>query len=176
LKPRNKFPQGPGRRCLAMESADHLLAQAEFDIARIHALRHRPPPPGNLLLCDITQELEVAPHKVVGDRHQLAEHLIRWLRDPNVVSQGLRHLLDTIQPFQDRHGDDDLGLLAIGFLKLPPDQKIKLLIGATELHVCPQGYRVIALDKGIKKLMDGDWLPRFEALGEIITLQHAATV
>ena len=119
------------------------------------------------------QQLVVAPHQLVGDRHQLAEHLVRRLGDADVVVERLRHLVDAVEPFEQRQRQDALRLLAVVPLQLAADQEVELLVGAAELDVGLQRDRVVALRERVEKLVDRDRLAALVALGEIVALEHA---
>ena len=67
---------------------------------------------------DLGGQLEVGGHQVVGDRHQLAEDLVRRLADAHVVAQRLAHLLDAIQPHEQRREEGDLRLLTVLSLEM----------------------------------------------------------
>ena len=156
-----------------METGDDFLGEAHLVIPGIGALFTLALPAldgGHGLEAE---QFHVAPHQFIGDRHQLAEHLVRRLGDADIVVQRLGHFLHAVQPFQDRHGQHDLRRLAIGFLHLAPDQQVELLIGAAQLDIGLHGHGVIALDQRIQEFMDGDRLPALVAVAEILALQHA---
>jgi hypothetical protein len=68
---------------------------------------------GHLGFGPLRQQLEVAPHQLVADRQDLGEHGVRRLGDADVVALALGHLLDAVQAFEQRHGQDALRLLAV---------------------------------------------------------------
>ncbi len=68
-----------------MQIARHLLLQAEFIVAG---------------------------HEVVGNAHQLPEHLTRGFRQPDIVVVALGHLPDPVEALQQREGHRHLLLHA----------------------------------------------------------------
>jgi hypothetical protein len=137
----------------------------------------RPPPDLRLQLLDVrraarAQQREPAPHQVVGDRHDLGEHGVRLFGHADVVVLALRHLVDAVQPFQQRHGQDALRLLAVLRLQVPAHEQVELLVGAAQFQVAFQRDRVVALHQGVEELVDRDRRPRLEALVEVVALHH----
>src|SRR5882672_3020004 len=95
---------GPG----AVEARYDLARKEYLDVARV-------PASGDLFLPLVDrlhrlegQQLDVAPHQLVRDRHQLPENGLRRLADSNVVAQGFRHFLGAVQAFEQWHGQDAL--------------------------------------------------------------------
>jgi len=89
-----------------------------------------------------------------------------------VVLLALAHLLDAIQAFEQRHGQDALRCLPVVLLQLSSDQEVEFLVGAAEFHVRFHRHRVISLAQRIQQLVNGDRLSVSVALGEIIALEH----
>ena len=58
-------------------------------------------------------------------------------------------------------------------LELPADQKVEFLVGAAELNIGFEHHGVIALNKGVKELVDRDGLTIAVTSGEIVPLKHA---
>ncbi len=94
------------------------------------------------------------------------------LGDADVVAERLRHLVDAVEAFQQRHRQHHLRFLAVRFLQLPPDQQVELLVGAAELDVGLERHRVVALHQRVQEFVHGDRLPGLVALGEIVALEH----
>jgi len=118
------------------------------------------------------EQLQIAPHEIVRNRHELAEHLGRRIGDPDVVAERLRHLVDAVEPLQQRHGEDALRRLAVVLLQLAPHQEVEFLVGAAELHVGLQRDRVVPLHQRIEELVDRDREIAPVALAEVVPLQH----
>ena len=93
--------------------------------------------------------------------------------DADVVAQRLGHLVDPVQPFQQRHGQDALGRLAPLALQLAPHQQVELLVGAAQFDVGLHGDGIVPLDQRIEELVDGDRLLAGKALVKVVPLQHA---
>ena len=87
---------------------------------------------GDLGSRHIRQQFPVAPHQLVADAHDFAEHHLRRLRDADVVALRLRHLLDAVGAFQQRRGGDDLRRLPGIALHFAAHQQIEFLIGAAQ--------------------------------------------
>ena len=119
------------------------------------------------------EQLVVAPHQFVGDRHQLGVDLFGRLGDADIVAQTLGHLLHPVEPFQDRHHQHRL-LFAhvVGPLQMASHQEVELLIGPAQLDVTLHGHTVVPLQQRIEELADGDALAAFVTLFEVVALQH----
>src|SRR5438132_778285 len=120
-----------------------------------------------------TQELVVAKHELVADRHELSVHLLGRLRDADVVAEALRHLLHPIQTLGDGNHHRHLPLLARIALQLPTDQEVEGLVRPSELDVRLHHDRVVALQEGIEELVESDRGSLPVALLEVIPLEHA---
>ena len=117
--------------------------------------------------------LVVAPHQVVGNRHDLAEHVLRRVLDGDVVAQRLAHLLDAVGADEQRDGENHLRFQAVVAHDVAADQQVKQLVGAAHLDVGLELHRVVGLRQRIQELVDADRLVGFEAFLELIALQHA---
>src|ERR1043165_7396868 len=118
------------------------------------------------------EQLDVAPHQLVRNRHQLAEDLLRRLGDADIVAERLGHLLLAVQALEQRHGDDALRLLAPGPLQLPPHQEIELLVGPAELYVGLHRDRVVSLHQRVEQLVHRDRSFFAEPPGKIVALEE----
>jgi hypothetical protein len=78
------------------------------------------------------------------------------LGDADVVALALGHLLDAVEPFEQRHGQDALRLLAVFLLQRAAHQQVELLVGAAELEVALQRHRVVALHQRVQQLVHAD--------------------
>ncbi len=155
-----------------MEAGDDLLRQHHLRVARIAAGCALVPQPRDFRERAERQQLEIAPHQLVGDRHQLAEHLVGRLGDADVVVERLRHLVDAVQPFEQRQRQDALRLLTVVALQLAADEQVEFLVGAAQLDVGLERDRVVALRERIEEFVDRDRLPFLVALGEVVALEH----
>ena len=81
-------------------------------------------------------------------------------------------LLTPSRPFEQRGGEDHLGLLAFPGLQIPTDEVVEQLVGAAQLHVGPDHHRVPALEQRIEQLHHRDRAAGGVALGEVVPLQH----
>src|SRR5919107_5995039 len=102
-------PLGLGCSVLAVEHPDDGTGELALLLDRLD-VRHR----------TVEQERVVVGHQVVGDVHDLPEHLVRWIRDADVVAQGLAHLHGAVGADEERGGEDALGSLAIVFHQVAP--------------------------------------------------------
>ena len=162
-----------GRRFVVI-TGDDLFGQPDLHITRVEGTGSD----ACLELFDFSQRTEgeqlvVVPHQIVGDGHDLAEHLARSVVDADVVACGLGHLLDTIQTHQQRHHQHALGRHAGIFLQLAAHQQVELLIGTAQLDVRLQRDRVIALQQRIEEFVNRDGLAAGVALFEVVALHHA---
>src|SRR5205823_3578321 len=121
---------------------------------------------------DIRAQPHVARDQLIRDRHQLPEHLIRRLREPDVVIEGLRHLPDPVGAFQERHRHHQLWLLTVGSLDLAAHQKVEQLVPPPQLHVGPNRYRVHRLEQRVEELHDAYGRTRVVPGSEVIPIQH----
>ena len=120
----------------------------------------------------VGQQFVVPPHHVVRDGHQLAVHFERRLFDSDCVAVRLRHLLHTIESFEDRHCQDDLRFLSVGALQFAADEKIELLVGATELDIGLQHDGIVSLRNRVQQLVQRNRLFVLEAVVKVFTLKH----
>src|SRR5471032_1917133 len=164
--------QRPFRVSRRMETRDDLLPQQHLEIARVPTTLGFAFEPRNLFDTSKRQQLEVAPHERVRDAHQLAEHVGRLLANADVVVLRLRHLLDAVQPFQQRHGQDALLLLAVLLLQFAANQQIELLVRAAELEIGVQRNRVVTLHERVQQLVNRDGHAALVALSEILALKN----
>ncbi len=121
---------------------------------------------------EVGEQLVVAPHQRVADRHELAEHLLRAFGDADVVAVGLRHLALAVESLKQGHGEHDLRREAVILLELAAHEQVELLIGAAEFDVALEGDRVVALHHGVEQFVDADRLLFLEALVEVFALEH----
>ena len=156
-----------------MEARRDLLGQHHLGVLRVAAGGHL-----GLQCLDVghrpeRQQRVPAPHQLVADRQHLREHGVGVFGDADVVVLALRHLLDAVQPFQQRHGQDALRLLAILLLQVAAHQQVELLVGAAEFNVGLERHRVVALHQRVEELVDADRVAGVEALVEVVALHHA---
>ena len=118
------------------------------------------------------REPEVLAHQLVRDAHQLAEHLVGFFGDPDVVPEALRHLLHAVGAFEQRHRHHDLWLLVVRPLEVSSDEEVEVLVGPADLDVGADGDRVVALQERVHELAHRDRLPRLVPLGEVVALEH----
>src|SRR5258705_7545301 len=155
---------GPG----AVEARYDLARKEYLDVARVPAV-------GDFLFPLVggldrleRKQLDVAPHQLVRNRHQLPENSLRRLVDPDIVTQGFRHFLRAVQALEERHRENALLRLAVVLLQLASDQEIELLVRSSELDVGFHRDRIVALHERIEKLVDCDRLAGGIALGEVV--------
>ena len=108
----------------------------------------------------------------VGDAHQLAEHLRRRLAHADVVAEALRHLLHAVEPFEQRHEEDDLLRLAFLALEIAADEDVEKLIRAADFHVGFHHHRIPALHDRILDFVQMHRLAALDAILEILALEH----
>ena len=114
----------------------------------------------------------VARHQLIGDAHQLAEHVVRRIGYADVVAEAFAHLLHAVEPLQDRHDEHNLGRLAFFLLQIAPDQDVEKLIGAAEFDIGLDLDGIPALHDRILDFVSVDRLLLFDPVPEIFALQH----
>ena len=129
-------------------------------------------PAGDLVEAAERQQFQIAPHQRIGNRHQLAEHILRRIGDADVIAQRLGHFVHAVQSFQQRHGEYALRRLSIVLLQLAPHQQVEFLVRAAQLDVRLERHGIVALHQRIDEFVDRDRLVALVALGKIIALQH----
>ena len=105
---------------------------------------------------EIGEQFVVGPHQLVGDGHQLAEHLLGRFGDADVVAQALGHFALAVEPDEDGHGQHDLRWLAVFALDVAADQQIEFLLGGAEFDIGFESHGVVSLQQRIEQLVDGD--------------------
>ena len=113
-------------------------------------------------------------HQFIGNRHYLAEHIIRSIGKADVVAVALGHLLNAIGALQQRKRQAHLGLHAHLFHKLTASKQVEQLVGAAQLNICLDNHRVICLHDGIQELVEADWQLGRVAVMEVIALENAS--
>src|SRR5882672_569915 len=96
-----------------VESSHDLLSEEKLHVAWIFAGHHAFPETLELGERTRAQQVEVPPHELVGNTHELAEHLRRRLGNAYVVAERLRHLVHAVEPFEQRHRHHDLLWLSV---------------------------------------------------------------
>src|SRR4029077_3543162 len=84
----------------AMEVGDDVLAERDLGFHGVQGF----PQARDFRQAGVGQQFVVAPHKVVRDLHDLAEHDLGRLGNADVVVERLRHFVDAIEAFQDGDG------------------------------------------------------------------------
>src|SRR6266849_3943877 len=135
LETRLEIGLGALPRFGAVKTGDDLARKKHLDVARVAAAGDLLLPLGERFQGFEGEQLQVTPHQLVGNRHQLSENDFRGFADTNVVVERLRHLLDAPYPLEKRHRQDALLWLIVVFLQLAPYQQIELLIGPPEFDV-----------------------------------------
>ena len=107
---------------------------------------------------EVEREQPVRRDQLVGHPHQLAEHLVRWIRDPDVVAEGLAHLLHAVGPDEQRRRQRHLRLLSVLALQVPAHEQVERLVPAAELDVRLDRDRVRPLEQRVEELHDRDRL------------------
>ena len=97
---------------------------------------------------EIGEQIVVGPHQLVGDGHELAEHLRGRLGDADVIAQALGHFAHAVGADQNGHGERDLRLLAVFALDFAAHQQIEFLLGGAELDVGLENDGVVGLQQG----------------------------
>ena len=119
------------------------------------------------------EQLVVAEHEFVGDRHELAVHVVGRVGDPHGVAQRLAHLLAAVDPVQDRRRQHDLRLLAEAALHVAADQQVEVLVRAAQFDVGAQRDRIVRLHQRVEELVHVNRHAVPKALREIVALQQA---
>ena len=118
-------------------------------------------------------QAEVLDHELVGNGHDLAEHISRLVGDADVVAIALRHLLHAIGALEQRQRQAHLGLHAHFFHELAASQQVEQLVGTAELDVGFDDDRVVSLHDRVEELMHGDGLVARIAVVEVVALENA---
>src|SRR6266576_6118776 len=81
------------------------------------------------------QQWIIARHQLIGDAHQLPEHVCRGLVDRDKVAETFAHFFGAIQTFKNRKEKNDLLRKAFLLLEVAAYQNIKKLVRSTELDI-----------------------------------------
>ena len=163
----------PGRGP-AVVAGDDRARELHLDLHRVDGAHRRLLPLAlDLVHRQVGEQLEVAPHQVVADAHQLAEHLGGRLADADVVAEALAHLLDAVQPLEQRHGEHDLRFEVVLAHDVAADEQVELLVGAAHLDVGFQRDAVVGLRQRVEDLVHEDGDTALEARLEVVALEHA---
>ena len=155
-----------------MKTCDNFFGKHHLDITRVKPLFSLVTQVVDLCHRLGGQQLVIAPHELVGYRHDLAKYGLGCFRDADIVALGFGHFLDTIGAFQQRHSQHTLRLLAVFFLKLAPNQQVELLVGSAQFEVGLQFDRIVALQQRVQEFVNRNGHARPETLGEVVTLDH----
>ena len=162
------------RRCLVVVELRHNLPpQTLLQVHRVHGLGlQRLAHLGQILIGHVSNQIEVVHHQGVREGHNLAVHIVGRFVHADVVVKALAHLLLSVRPYQDRHGEALLLSLPHHSLEVAAHQQVELLVGAAEFHVGLDGHRVVGLEQRVKQLRDGNGTLCPEALGEVVPGQE----
>src|SRR5205814_8121479 len=120
------------RRLGAVKASYDLAREEHLDVARVTTARYLFLPHRERFQGFEGEQLQVAPHQLIGDRHQLSEDRFRGFVDTDVVVERLRHLVDAAYPFEKRHRQDALLRLTVVLLEFAPHQQVELLVSSPE--------------------------------------------
>ena len=109
-------------------------------------------------------------HELVGDGHDLPEHIGRLVGQANVVAVALRHLLHAISALKQWQREADLGLHAHLLHELATGEQVEQLVGAPELHIGLDDHGVVGLHDRVEELVQADGLARRVAVVEVVAL------
>ncbi|CAI8421088.1 MAG: Uncharacterised protein [Cyanobium sp. ARS6] len=126
------------------------------------------------LQIEIGQQRQVVVDRRIADLLQLGIHRKRILIQAHHVAEALAHLLNTIQPHQDRQQQTELGALVEVTLQVAAHGHVELLIGSPQLHIGVHRHGVVSLQQGVEEFMQGNRGATAIALGEVILGQHLA--
>ena len=122
----------------------------------------------------VGQQREVVVDRRIANLLELGVHRKRILIEAHHIAEALAHLLNAIQPHQDRQQQAELGSLVEVALQVAAHGHIELLIGSPQLHIGVHSHRVVSLQQGIEEFMQGNRGPAAVALGEVVLGQHLA--
>ena len=127
----------------------------------------------DLMHVDARGETVVAHDEVVGDGHDLAEHVVGRVGEAHVVAVGLAHLAHAVGALEQRHAQGNLGLHAHLLHELTAGEQVEELVTAAHLHVGVDHDRVVGLHHGVEELVQGDGGVARVALREVVALKDA---
>src|SRR5581483_2836854 len=125
------------------------------------------------MLAAAGEELPPLRQRLVGDRHRLAEHLLRRLLDADVVAARLRHLLGAVEPDEQWIGDDELRRLPVALEHVAAREQVVELVGAADLDVGVDRDRVVGLHRRVEEFGRRDRLLGGHPLREVVALEQA---
>src|SRR3989344_3694076 len=111
-------------------------------------------------------------HEPVGHGHQLAEHIVRRIRERNVIANTLGHLLDAVSPNEKCRGKDLLLRHTEASLNAAAHQEIQKLVMPADLNIGLHRNGIIPLKQRVERFQGGHIASRSEALSEILALHH----
>jgi len=175
----------PSRNCLPKAAAASSAAGAECRLGhdlsgqlllrrtRVQGAGREPiEDRADLLDREVRRPFEVVRHEVVLDRHDLAEHLVRWLAQPDRgLWLRLAHALAVEALEQVRHVDV-LRALADHRLQLATSEEVEELVGSASLDVGLDRDRVVRLKEGVEEILDRDRRARCLSLPEFLAGEH----
>src|SRR6266536_3705716 len=102
------------------------------------------------------QQRIIASHQLIGDTHQLPEHVCRGLVDRDKVAETFAHFFGAIQALKNWEEKNDLLRNAFLLLEVAPYQDVKKLVRSSELDIGFHHYRVPALHDRILNFVRAD--------------------
>ncbi len=157
----------------AVIPGDHFKSQIFLDgLGMQAAFGHAPLQIGDLFQSAGGEQLVIAPHQIVRNGHDLAEHGGGRLVNADIVAVGFRHLAHAVGAFQQGHGQNALGFQAVVGLKGAAHQQVEFLVRAAHFHIRFQADGVVALAQGVEKFVDGNGALLAEALFKIVPFHH----
>ena len=108
--------------------------------------------PRNLVQGELGRQPVVLPHRLIGNRHDLPEHLRRLVVHSDVVAERLGHLVHTVGTDQQGNRHNHLRSLIELTHEVASHEEVPQLIGATKLDVRIDGHRIHPLEQRIHEL------------------------
>ena len=113
---------------------------------------------------------------LVGDGHDLAEHVGGLVGEADVVLVALGHLLHAVGAHQKRHREGNLGLHALGAHEITAGEQVKDLVVAAHLEVGLDDDGVVGLKHRVDELVQCDGAALGVAVVEVLALKDAGNV
>src|SRR4029453_6372391 len=118
------------------------------------------------------QQWIIAGHQLIGNAHQLPEHVWRGLVDRDKIAEALAHFFGAIQALENWKEKDDLLRQTFLPLEVAAYQDVKKLIRSAKLDIRFHHHRVPALHDRILNFVCADGLVVVNPGTEVLALQH----
>ncbi len=142
-----KFGGGGLGGCFVVELGYNRFAEKNFCLLRMYFFGIEQL--GDLFGFKISQQAKVVFHHIIGDAHDLTEHIAGLVGYADVIAFGFAHFFFAVEADEDWHSHYNLGWLSVRTLDVSADKVIEGLVCSAELDVTLYDNGIITLHERV---------------------------